>query len=405
MASSYSTRKRLEKQNPGENNNAWGGYLNSNMIDLVDECFGVVCVAMTTAGDSTLSKNNGLTDEGRRSQIILTGVPTSNVRLFVPAAESFYIVRNKMTGTKKVTITNTGGTNGVDFSGSGSGAEQGLVVSDGTNVREVLRTTSVGGISGFTSVVWTAVSDAPTDTTGGAVGDFVPFLDISEGQALNKVTVQKFFDNALAGMSLKTSVGTTDQVHILDADTSTSKMVTAPVLLAATNALTAKTTPVTADVFPMMDSAASNVAKKVTYGNILTTMTATQAQLESASATTVFVTPGRQHFHPAHFKAFGFIDGAVSTGNFKNSYGLSTFTDLGVGTCKVDYTTAFTSTGYGMLAVGRELTLTGWGIITETSAGSRNTSYYSFNTWVGNFGSNTQKDLGLIEIGLIGDFV
>ena len=150
MTSSYSPRKRLEKQGVGENNNAWGGYLNLNTIDLVDECFGVVCVAMTTAGDSTLSQNNGLSDQGRRSQIILTGAPTSNVRLYVPAVESFYLVRNKMTGSARVRLTNLGGTNGVDFSGSGSGAEQGLVVSDGTNVREVFRTVSVGSFNIFT---------------------------------------------------------------------------------------------------------------------------------------------------------------------------------------------------------------------------------------------------------------
>lgn len=150
MTSSYTNRKRLEKQGVGENNNAWGGYLNLNTIDLVDECFGVVCVAMTTGGDSTLSTQNGLSDEGRRSQIILTGTPTSNVRLFVPAVQSFYLVRNKMAGTRKVILTNAGGVNGVDFSGAGSGAEQGLVASDGTNVREIFRTSSVGALSVFT---------------------------------------------------------------------------------------------------------------------------------------------------------------------------------------------------------------------------------------------------------------
>jgi hypothetical protein len=243
MSSTYSTRKRLEKQNPGENNNAWGGYLNTNAIDLVDECFGVVCVNMTGAGDLTLTTNNGASDEGRRSQIILTGVPTSNVRLFVPAQQSFYLVRNKMTGTKKVTLTNAGGTNGVDFSGTGSGAEQGLVLSDGTNVREVFRTASAGALTGFTSTVWTVVSDAPTDATGGAINDLLPFLDVSEGNALNKVTVQKFFDNALAGMTAKTTVGSTDQYLILDADTSTAKFVTAANSYKSINALTEDTQP------------------------------------------------------------------------------------------------------------------------------------------------------------------
>lgn len=161
MVSTFTTRKRLEKQNPGENSNTWGGYLNTNALDLIDECFGVVCVAMTTAGDSILSTQNGATDQGRRSQIILTGAPTSNVSLFTPAVQSFYLVRNKMTGANKVTLKNNGGTVGVDFSGSGSGAEQGLVVSDGTNVREVLRTTSAGSIIALTSTVGGGASVVP----------------------------------------------------------------------------------------------------------------------------------------------------------------------------------------------------------------------------------------------------
>ena len=36
MASSYSSRIKLEKQGTGENANTWGERLNSNVIDLVD---------------------------------------------------------------------------------------------------------------------------------------------------------------------------------------------------------------------------------------------------------------------------------------------------------------------------------------------------------------------------------
>jgi len=150
MSSTHTGRKRLERQTPGENNNTWGGYLNSNTIDLLDECFGLTCVVMTTAGDSTFNSLPGQSDEGRRSQIVLTGVPTSNVRLYIPARESFYVIRNKMTGSNKVTITNTGGTNGIDFSGTGSGAEQGIIISDGTNVREIFRTVSAASLPFYT---------------------------------------------------------------------------------------------------------------------------------------------------------------------------------------------------------------------------------------------------------------
>lgn len=44
MASTYTTRIRLEKQGDGENPNSWGDILNQNVIDLVDS----VVAAYTT---------------------------------------------------------------------------------------------------------------------------------------------------------------------------------------------------------------------------------------------------------------------------------------------------------------------------------------------------------------------
>jgi hypothetical protein len=383
MSSTYSTRKRLEKQTPSENNNAWGGYLNSNMIDLVDECFGVVCVNMTGAGDLTLSTNNGASDEGRRSQIILTGVPTSNVRLFVPAQQSYYLVRNKMTGTKKVTITNAGGVNGVDFSGSGSGAEQGVVISDGTNVREVARTVSIGGFATLTSTIIGVVSDATTDTTGGAAADFLLFLDASETGALNKVTTQKFLDNSHAMLAAKTSVGTTDQIAVFDAPTSTVQFSTVPQVLQVTNSLTAKTTPVTADVFPLMDSAASNAAKKVTYGNLATaligTLAAPQASMETGTSNILVVTPGSQKWHPGHPKAWTNFNGQGTIAQRVN-FGVSSLTDNATGDYSVTKTTAFSTADFSFSMQS------GWGVgnafTTEQQGGAVNTTTtLRFNTY------------------------
>lgn len=260
----YTTRKRLEKQTPGTNNNAWGANLNSNTIDLVDECFGVVCVAMTTAGDSNLSQANGLTDEGRRSQIILTGAPTSDVRLHVPAVQSFYLVRNKMTGTKRVRLTNSGGTNGVDFSGSGSGAEQGVVISDGTNVREVFRTTSAGAINALTSTVLAAVSDnTALDTTGGASNDKLPFYDESEtGGPLNRVPVSNFFNNVYSDLTETATVSVSDGLFLYDQTGPGFKSATVQSLLKSVNTLTEDTLAgVSSNYVLTYDTSASDLRK------------------------------------------------------------------------------------------------------------------------------------------------
>lgn len=262
MVSSFTTRKRFEKQNPGENSNTWGGYLNSNTIDMIDEAFGLVCVAMTTAGDSTLATANGATDQGRRSQIVLTGAPTSNVSLFVPAVQSFYLVRNKMTGANKVSLKNAGGTVGVDFSGSGSGAEQGLVVSDGTNVREVLRTVSIGAFSAFTSAVIAAVSNVPLDTTGGFPEDLIPFHDASENGALNHVQVSTFYNNIVSRVPEETTIAVSDGILLHDISASAGRIMNFGNLMKGVNLLTAETVPdINNDFVPMYDGSAATTDK------------------------------------------------------------------------------------------------------------------------------------------------
>jgi hypothetical protein len=267
MVSTFTTRKRLEKQTPGENNNSWGTNLNQGTIDLVDECFGIVCVAMTTNGDANLSQANGTTDQGRRSQIILTGAPTSSVRLFVPAVESFYLVRNKMTGSNRVRLTNLGGTNGVDFSGSGSGAEQGLVISDGTNVREVFRTVSIGGFTAFTSTVLAAVSDVTTDATGGDPGDSIQFFDKSENGARNNVPVSTFFDNYVEGLTEETTVSVSDAFPMYDESATTLKRSTVQSLLKVINTLTEETTPQVSVDYMLVHNTSVGGPRKISVQN------------------------------------------------------------------------------------------------------------------------------------------
>jgi len=68
---------------------------------------------------------------------------------------------------------------------------------------------------------------------------------------------------------------------------------------------------------------------------------ATRGQMEAAVATNVFVTPGLQHYHPGHPKAW--CKNGV-TGNILASYNISSVTDTGAGLCapqiNVDFTDA-----------------------------------------------------------------
>lgn len=80
-----------------------------------------------------------------------------------------------------------------------------------------------------------------------------------------------------------------------------------------------------------------------------TTTAATQAEMEAASSTTVFTSPGRQHFHPGHAK-FRVNFNGVGAVSINEDYGVSSIGDDGVGLYTVNFTTNFSNTNYTVIA-------------------------------------------------------
>ena len=71
---------------------------------------------------------------------------------------------------------------------------------------------------------------------------------------------------------------------------------------------------------------------------------ATQAEMEAASSTTVFSSPGRQHFHPGHPKCWGYATVAAGVPTLQTSYNITSITDTATGiitfTIATDFSTA-----------------------------------------------------------------
>lgn len=133
MASSYTTRLRLTKQGTGDNPNTWGSILNSEFTDLIDEAVGGSEDISLTAGNVTLTSNNGSSDQARNMILRMTGTPTANRVLTVPAVEKMYIVDATplTTGsTYTVAITPSGGGTAVTINGN----DRVLVYCNGTNM-------------------------------------------------------------------------------------------------------------------------------------------------------------------------------------------------------------------------------------------------------------------------------
>lgn len=75
---------------------------------------------------------------------------------------------------------------------------------------------------------------------------------------------------------------------------------------------------------------------------------ASQAEQEAASSTTVYVSPGRQHFHPRHAKAWVHATYSGGTPSAAASSGITGLTDTATGQLTVNWTTAFSSASYGV---------------------------------------------------------
>ncbi len=79
---------------------------------------------------------------------------------------------------------------------------------------------------------------------------------------------------------------------------------------------------------------------------------ASQAEQETATSTTVGVTPGRQQFHPSANKCSGRVDVAAGTPSTVYSYNVTSITDTGVGRLTVTIATDLSSANYSITTCG-----------------------------------------------------
>lgn len=112
-----------------------------------------------------------------------------------------------------------------------------------------------------------------TDTTGGATGDFIPFVDVSGSNSSDKVTVQSLFTNVFANFTADTTGGATgDKLLFSDASESdAAQTVTVDNLLI--NGLQLLTTDATGgatgDLIAFADASESNAGNKVTIRDLM----------------------------------------------------------------------------------------------------------------------------------------
>ncbi len=143
MASTFTSRLKIERQASGENSGNWGNLTNYVFNRLDSSIRGYQAVSVAGNANTTLTSNNSTTntddsttdDQVHNAVLEFTGALTGNIQVFTDAVESQYTLFNNTSGSFTLTFSNTGhAANGVVITqGSKS-----LVYSDGSRMYDVM---------------------------------------------------------------------------------------------------------------------------------------------------------------------------------------------------------------------------------------------------------------------------
>jgi hypothetical protein len=173
MASTYTSRLKLERQGSGENSGNWGNLVNYVFNRVDSSIRGYQAVSVAGSANVTLTSNNSTTntddsttdDQVHNAVLEFTGTLTGNIQVFTDAVESQYTLFNNTSGSFTLTFSNTGhAANGVVLTqGSKS-----LVYSDGSRMYDImadLGRINVAGIANNSSSTYFTLPS--TDGTNG----------------------------------------------------------------------------------------------------------------------------------------------------------------------------------------------------------------------------------------------
>lgn len=171
----------------------------------------------------------------------------------------------------------------------------------------------------------------------------------------------------ITGGTALTAIAVGDYIPVYDASAGANRKITALDFLDIINALTEDAAPDSANDFLSSWDTSAAEAKKIKISTIVTTIVAaaavpaaaTQAQMEAASVTTAYVSPGRVKNHPGVAKVVGqVVFTAPSTVTLQSgSFGITSVARPSAGRLTVTFSTAFADTKYvAQVAVERTTT-------------------------------------------------
>jgi hypothetical protein len=208
MASTYTSRLKLERQASGENSGNWGNLVNYVLNRIDSTVRGYVAASVAGSANVTLVSNTSTTntddsstdDQVHNKVIEFTGALTGSIYVFTDAVEGDYTLFNNTTGSYTLTFANTGhAANGVVI----TQGTKSIVYTDGSTIYDVGANLGAVGASSLTSTgnvnLLAASSLVLQDTSGG------------EYAALKANTATTSYT-----LTLPPATGTADQVIVTD---------------------------------------------------------------------------------------------------------------------------------------------------------------------------------------------
>jgi len=210
MPSSYTPLLGFVQPSPGELTNTWGGVVNTQLTDLVEDAIASASTQSVTAGDWTLTTDGGgAANQARSAILIATGTPGTTRNIYAPKQDKVYVVINNSDSsvvlkggptspTTGVTVVAAGisliawNSNVGDFVAAAAGvtsltAGSGVSVSASTGAVTVANTGVTSAVAG-TGIGVSGATGAVTFTNSG-VTSLVAGTGISVSGATGAVTV------------------------------------------------------------------------------------------------------------------------------------------------------------------------------------------------------------------------
>ena len=201
MASTYSSRLRLELMANGDQSGTWGTTNNTNIGTLLEEAISGWESIATANADVTLTTNNGASDQARKALLQFTGALTANRNVIVPAVSKLYFIDNACSGSYSLIVKPSAGTGVTVPNGTKT-----VVYCDGTNV-----VSAISWISALTLGTALPVASGGTGATSASAARTALGLGTMSTQDANNVAITGGSATGMSSVSATTITGTSDR--------------------------------------------------------------------------------------------------------------------------------------------------------------------------------------------------